>query len=279
MAYQVSRSKPAGAELKRIVLEQTAFAKRCLHTERLSRVEAIHRTRQTIKRSRAAVHLLRPCGKRFYKEVDKALRDLGRLLSAFRDHDVMLQTVEKLRARAEAGADCPELDAAIASLEHWADANRLALAPELAEQVAAFDTGMDELRMKLRTRHMERRRAKAMIREAHRAYSRVKRKLEFSAGSEEAEQLHECRKVVQRALNQCWVMTQYDKRWVQKRMPLLRRLAKDLGYHQDLHVLEQRIGALGGDQALSDGKAELFELIHSEQRLARSRILANTRLL
>jgi len=274
MIFQIIRGRPSGRELKRIVLEQTGLAKRQLNGHRASSIESIHNTRRCIKRSRAALQLLRPSSKRFYGRANRSLRDLGRMLSGYRDHDVMLTTVDKLLARDSSEQDRNELEKGVAAIREWAEGRRGQLATEFEPTVENFDSVMSKLRTRIRAREHEHLRARDLIRAVHENYVLIRPALGAAAAAERAELFHEARKIVQRVLNQSALLIQIDAAWARQRRPSLRRLAKDLGYHQDLCVLEGHLIEDGCELLQIDGVQAVLDLIRLEQVRMRSRIIA-----
>ena len=80
-----------------------------------ARAEAIHGARKDIKKARAALRLIRDeLGEKAFKRENRALRDAGRLLSASRDAEVKLSTLDALVAG--------EGDAPPAATALWRDA-------------------------------------------------------------------------------------------------------------------------------------------------------------
>jgi CHAD domain-containing protein len=62
--------------------------------------EAVHEIRRELRRARAGLRLVRDAvGRRAYAEENRTLRDAARPLSAARDADVMLQTIDRLLER------------------------------------------------------------------------------------------------------------------------------------------------------------------------------------
>jgi CHAD domain-containing protein len=79
--------------------------------------EAIHGARKDLKKARAALRLIRAeLGEKSFKRENRALRDAGRLLSASRDAEVKLETLEAL---AKGEGDAPAAATAL-----WREALR-----------------------------------------------------------------------------------------------------------------------------------------------------------
>ena len=85
--------------LLRICTDELGRARRHMEAVSEDAVLAIHSTRKCLKRARALVKFFRPSlNNQVFADANGTLRDVGRSLSATRDFDVLLQTVEKLRA-------------------------------------------------------------------------------------------------------------------------------------------------------------------------------------
>ncbi len=272
MAYRITRGQPSGKELKRIALEETAIARRRLNSQSPSRTEAVHKARQGLKRARAVVGLLRPASKSFYRRVNKTLRDLGRMLSAYRDHDVMVATIDRVISGRPDLANDEGAHAGVGGIREWAERRRTKLAAEFEPTIAEFNRRMAKLRHRLRRHKREAVPMRDVIRVVHADYAGLKPMLESAASEERAELYHESRKIAQRVLNQTALLSQVDAAWVYKRRPLMRTLAKELGYHQDLCVLEDHCVKDESELSRIDGVESILELIGAEKTRVRARI-------
>jgi CHAD domain len=91
-----------GEGIRRIALSQLELAAGLLGGEGGSAPDerAVHETRKALKRLRALLRLLRDTlGEEEYERENRALRDIGRRLSAARDAEVMVATLDSLRER------------------------------------------------------------------------------------------------------------------------------------------------------------------------------------
>jgi CHAD domain-containing protein len=85
--------------IERVRREQLDAAAESLACE-ADPVEAIHDARKRIKKTRALLRLARPgLSKKRYRRRNRALRDAGRAMSATRDADVLVETVDDLAER------------------------------------------------------------------------------------------------------------------------------------------------------------------------------------
>jgi CYTH domain-containing protein/CHAD domain-containing protein len=116
-AYKLHAGEGAAAGMRRVVAGRLDKA-----AERLREpgdgdalAEAIHGVRKDLKKARAALRLIREeLGEKTFKRENQALRDAGRLLSASRDAEVKLETIDSL---IEGVGDAPPAATAL-----WRDA-------------------------------------------------------------------------------------------------------------------------------------------------------------
>lgn len=96
MSYQLRQSETLGDNLRRICREQIGDAMAVAKGEKESRDTPVHETRKHLKKTRAALRLVRKeIGRGLFREQDRCLRDVGRLISDMRDAEVRLQTVRQ----------------------------------------------------------------------------------------------------------------------------------------------------------------------------------------
>src|ERR1051326_3379793 len=97
MSCQLKRRETLGDTLRRICRQQIEEA---IHiaTEKKPNDAPVHETRKHLKKTRAALRLVRKeIGRGLFKQQDHCLRDVGRLTSEIRDAEVRLQTVRQLQ--------------------------------------------------------------------------------------------------------------------------------------------------------------------------------------
>src|SRR3954454_16302944 len=99
MSYGLTFNETPAATVERVRREQLAAAAESLRDGE-DPIEAIHDARKRIKKTRALLRLARPGLKKAeYRRRNRALRDTGRGMSANRDADVLVETVERLAER------------------------------------------------------------------------------------------------------------------------------------------------------------------------------------
>jgi CYTH domain-containing protein/CHAD domain-containing protein len=141
-AYRLREDEDAAIGIRRAIVGRLAKA-----TERLREAsdgdalaEAIHGARKDLKKARAALRLVREeLGEKAFKRENRALRDAARLLSASRDAEVKLETLDAL-VESEAG-DAPPGPTALWRAALAADRDRIvdADADQTEAAVAAIE--------------------------------------------------------------------------------------------------------------------------------------------
>jgi CHAD domain-containing protein len=98
MSYELRRDETLGDGLCRICRKQVELALAIAKGETETDDTPVHETRKHIKKTRAALRLVRKeIGRGLFKRQDRCLRDVGRLISEIRDAEVRLQTVRELQ--------------------------------------------------------------------------------------------------------------------------------------------------------------------------------------
>ena len=98
MSYQLKHRETLGENLRRICRQQIEWAIASAKGEKKPNDTPVHETRKHLKKTRAALRLVRKeIGRGLFKQQDRCLRDVGRLTSEIRDAEVRLQTVRQLQ--------------------------------------------------------------------------------------------------------------------------------------------------------------------------------------
>jgi CHAD domain-containing protein len=268
-ALDLSEDVPIG--VRRLAREQLDDAVRLIGTE-LERdpVTAVHDARKALKRTRCLLRLAqRRMGRGAYRREQAALREIGRALSASRDADVMVGTVDKLAERYVGQLAAPQFEALRKRLVGEAEvarattdgqANRRALAELRAAAKRADAWPLDDAA------------ATELADGAARAYARGRRAMRASEKEPTAERFHDWRKRVQdlryqsRALQGAW------PRVMRAQAKEAHALADLLGDEHDLAVLSEKLesgrSAAGKAPIDVDAVRELIEQRRAELRAA-----------
>src|SRR5438105_15507112 len=98
MSYQLKHGQTLGDNLRRICRKQIESATAITTGEKKVSDTPVHEVRKHLKKARAALRLVRKeIGRALFREQDKSLRDVARLISEIRDAEVRLQTVRQLQ--------------------------------------------------------------------------------------------------------------------------------------------------------------------------------------
>ena len=130
MPYRIKQKERVEKAVRRIVREQLRDAIRAARDRKLGQEERVHEVRTRLKRSRAALSLIRRQAGGAAERDDKRLRDAGRLLARPRDLAVQAHTFRVLGTRLQAELP-PRLLARLAAAERQI---RRTLQPEDVER-------------------------------------------------------------------------------------------------------------------------------------------------
>ncbi len=98
MSYELRKDELLGKGLRRICRKQIERAIAIAKGEKEPDDTPVHETRKHLKKARAALRLVRKeIGRGLFRQHDRCLRDVGRLISEIRDAEVRLQTVRQLQ--------------------------------------------------------------------------------------------------------------------------------------------------------------------------------------
>lgn len=100
MAWRFEAGEPLADAFRRVATEEIASIAAALQASDKDPAEAVHETRQGLKRLRALLRLARPTLGSAYKREDRRWRDAGRSLAASRDGTVLESAFDKLVKKA-----------------------------------------------------------------------------------------------------------------------------------------------------------------------------------
>jgi CYTH domain-containing protein/CHAD domain-containing protein len=261
-AYRLLEDEDAAAGIRRVIVGRLEKA-----TERLREpsdgdalAEAIHGARKDLKKARAALRLVREeLGEKTFKRENRALRDAGRLLSASRDAEVKLETLESL-VEGDAG-DAPPGPTALWREALIADRDRIVDAD--ADRTEAAVATIEEVLA--RAPHWELHHAgwKLLAPGLDAAYREGREAFEALSAEPDFEAVHDLRK---RGKDLWYQVRLLRDAWA----PVLEPTAEEihdftdlLGDHHDLAVLAEDLG--GRDEIDPAHSTILRSLIEAEQ--------------
>lgn len=240
-SYELKGDEELGAGLKRVAAGRAEKALERLRGGDEDPAEAIHGARKDMKKLRAVLRLSRGAlPKRLYKEENRRYRDAARALSASRDAEVKLETLDAL---AEQGRELPR--EAVEAWRQILDRDREAAvnAAQAEAAIGLIEEGLERIqRWPLKGDSW-----KLVGGEVQRAYRRGRRAMAAATADPSEESFHEWRK---RAKDLWYQLRLLGPAWSG---PLgavaeeAHRLTNLLGDHHDLAVLredlrERRLG-------------------------------------
>jgi CHAD domain-containing protein len=264
--YRLQPGEGAGEGIRRIARGQIELAADRLRHGRGGELdEAVHDARKAFKRVRALVRLARDgIGDEVFRRENAAFRDVGRQLSAVRDAQVMVETLEGLidRYRAELadGAFRGLLDAL--TTEAHAAHKRLASDPAVVRGALG---ALETMRDRVATWPLgEREGPRALAPGFERIYRRGRRAVRAARKDATTENLHELRK----RAKDLWHAAQVVRPVAPKQMKRLardaHRLADLTGADHDLAVLVE--GARQRAHTLRPGELQLLGALVDRRR-------------
>jgi CHAD domain-containing protein len=265
MTYRLKLRENVAEGFARIGAEQFDRARAYLADS--PHATAIHETRKCIKRLRALLRLFKgaldPVAR---ANMDRALRDAGRMLSASRDDWVLTGLVRSL------AADEPSLCALAARLETTLAGNSEGgTAPDpSAHDRASASRALAKAARQWRRIKLGIEGPAAFAGGLESTYRKCRNGFEQAFASKDDVAFHEWRKSVQRHWRQMVVLQRGWPEWFQVRIASARELSNLLGASQDLALLRSRLdaGALPGVTARED--QVLRDLIADRQQAMRA---------
>jgi hypothetical protein len=256
--------------VRRAALQHAANAERALGSSRPTDIQ-VHRARKEIKRSRAAMRLLRAAlPEATYRREDAALRAVARTLNAARDARVLVRTLDALARRRLSLTKDP----AVAGL-----ARRLRRAQGKAQRqlgdrrlvLTGARAGLQQLQLRGRRwrvgRHGWSRLGPGLLR-IYRAGRRAGR---AARRDPETLLLHEWRKQVQYLWHALQMLRPLQSRARPKSGARARRLADCLGHEHDLALLQSTLTAYGQSTAVATDR--LQAVIERRRRALRAKAM------
>ncbi|HUH07084.1 MAG TPA: CHAD domain-containing protein [Egibacteraceae bacterium] len=264
MAYRLMSAERVGDGLKRIICEQIDKADRRLAAPASERAEAIWDARKRFKKVRAALRLVRgTIGESAYKAENRCFRDAGRQLSWSRDQQVLVGSLNGLRAQR---ALAPlAFDAARAELAAQAEAARERLERDV-EVVADVRDRIAGARLRILSRGFERDDWGALSPGLKRVYSDGHTALGDALRSGDAEHMHEWRKQVKHLWYQLRILRTASPAMLTPMADQAHELAVVLGQDHDLWLLSQWIAGWQAQPSDAEVDADTPALITVVER-------------
>jgi len=269
MAYRLDARETLPQGIRRIVGEQLDEAVEGLRTATTGaeRDRAVHEARKALKKSRAALRLVRDeVGSKTYKRDSNALREVGRSLSASRDAAVLVETVDRL------GEQVPLARRSLAPLRAVLEQRRRETAARALDDGGALTTAAEEIEQirarvegwRLRTDGFS-----ALEDGLRRTYRRGSERFAEARDDPTDERMHEARKRVKDLWYHARILEPVWPGPMGELVEATDELGDCLGEDHDLAVLADTVRALAREGA--DGGAGETALTLAENRRAELR--------
>lgn len=242
----------AASDNRAYLLLRTAIgeALACLDHSRLAD-KCVHAARQSVKKARAAIRLLRlAMDEADYRRENAALRDAGRRLSPLRDATSLLDAFDALASRHANALRGVE----VASLHRWLLAKRTLARHVLVDAPAELRQCADSLegcRERVRRSNLAHAEHTTTIKGLRRIYRKGRKAFAHACQAQTSEALHEWRKQVKYLLNAVASLSGMSAHPSHKVFKRAERVAKWLGDDHDLAMLQDAIR----DSAIDSGTA------------------------
>lgn len=257
MAYRVPVHEPLAPSVARVALSQLDSI--ALQLTSGPSAHAVHDARKALKRTRALLALLASSPARGHaKAMDRLARDVGRMLSARRDQEVLPATITKLETRF--GLDPRGLTSSVRQIMS-------------AANVATAPTGhTDTLSSRLKSLHSHadalahtKLKFGMMADAAARTYDRGRRLFKDLDPHPDETALHDLRKAAQMHWRHMALLSSAWPGHYQARVAMLKELSQILGEHQDLAVLRATLAQHTRDTLPKSDAVALASLIQARQ--------------
>ncbi len=252
MAYRFQRRECIDDGVRRIVSEQIEKAIAEVKDESMSRADVIHQVRKRCKKIRAVVRLIRPDNETLYEQENAFFRDLAGDLSALRDLDVMIETLEGLEEDVP-----PEAIGEFESIRKVLKRRREKSTDEKSvsiEALAGLHRSLSDSLERVADWNINGEGFAGLEEELKKTYSRGRKAMSraYSEGTEES--FHQWRKRAKYHWYHVRLLRNVWRRPMRARARELRDLGNDLGVDHDLAVLKEAISneseSFGGDVSI-----------------------------
>lgn len=274
MKYELNADEPVKDGIRRVVFEELESAYQLLSDPKSDRQEAVHESRKSFKKIRAALRLIRDgLDRDVYRRENKRFRNAGRKLAEVRDAAVRIQTLERLLKTFQ-----DELAENVFSgiQEEIAKKSR-----EIEQKAMEDDSAAEDVLNRIREAQssaadwrIKNKDSSLLYKGLSRVHSRGRKALGRALKNPSPENLHEFRRQAKylwyhlRLLRDAWPAVM--DAWI----GATHRLEDCLGENHDLDILRQFVG-----ESLADGIGEtetmtLFGLIGQQRERLRDEGLA-----
>lgn len=251
--------------LQRILREQNRKALKLLESWHDEPSDHIHRSRQSFRRIRAVVRLLRPVAPYIYDVENRFYRDTGQQLSNVRDSNAMVEAIEFLERTFDCDAPKDSLAMLKTSLRRrvkneleGSSSDIAVTCSDVAEELEMAGRRLHGIPLDgVKLRHLKRSTRKG-LRSCGKAFRKFRR-------YERAEDLHAWRKQTKYAYYHARLMQEVMPRWSRRYGSSLKQLGILLGHWQDLFVLDQLLASQPDELGIDSHRRKIREMVASSQ--------------
>jgi CHAD domain-containing protein len=240
MPYRLKSCESVPEGIKRVVDEQIERAIKELTDRELDRHESVHQARKRFKKIRGVLRLVRAELGEIYTDENAWFRDTGRELSAVRDAEAMLETLDKLR---DCYAEQLKQDT-FRDVQEALRKRRQALVDEELELDAAVQeivSRLQEAGQRVQSWPLMEEGFAALGPGLQKVFSRGRRGLVAAYGEPTVENFHEWRKRVKYHWYHCRLLREVWSDLMDGYCKSLKRLSDLLGDDHDLAILRQTL--------------------------------------
>lgn len=262
MRCKIRQDEAPGESIRRIACEQIEAAIAASRAASNGKGSPVHQTRKHLKKARAALRLLATeVSRERFRQEDRRLRNVGRLISNIRDAEVRLATVKQLRQ----GPDAPRS-------RNFTETEEL-LAFELDSFLAAFSGWQEEAASKLQRAqagiadwHLHRLSRNQICRTVRKSYRKGRVALECARKKGSAKKFHELRKRAKELWYQLRLLRPLKPKVFRELSNRLKTLGENLGHAHDLCFVAERLQSIAGAGTNKRGSRALEALIDSREK-------------
>ena len=235
MPVRLKKRERVDLGLRRILQEQVASAVDALSAAPQQREQGIHDFRVACKRLRATLRLLQDGDQRTAATLNRRIGELAAELSALRDADAMIETLDALHWQHPDWFDPDAYRKARDQLQQEREQTQahspdfVQLAPDLQERMQTLSRELARMQLPRRKRHLRK------------AFKHTRKRLDRAVARTrpgQAEDFHRWRKRVKDLLYQGELLRPILDDHPKRRQRALTQLAKVLGEHHDLEVMD-----------------------------------------
>ena len=275
-SYNLDLREPVADGIRRVARGQLDDAREQLSAaDDDSFAEAVHATRKRLKRLRAVVRLSRDAiGEQTYEHENLVFRSAGRRLSAGRDAQVLLDTLDDISERAP--DDLPEHIAAPlrAQLEFERDVAQAALREDGTQEVLG---ALDKARERVADWSFERDGFDALSPGLRRIYRRGRKRMRAAHEDPTPENLHEWRKRTKDLWHATQIVCDARPQRLQRFAKRAHKLSDLLGDGNDLELLRAYVDAHSQAVPHQPSRQALLRIIERRQDELRDKALKRGR--